>query len=275
MEKYRGRIAPTPTGLLHIGHAKTFALAAKRCREANGTLVLRIEDIDKQRCKSEFSTAAMEDLHALGIFWDEGPDCGGDFAPYVQSEALDYFRRIWARLRDGGFIYPCRRSRKDVVTALNAPHAEDENSEPIFPVEWRPKDENFGKDFDEPIGWNWRFRVPDGEEISFFDEIFGEQKFVAGKDFGDFVVWRRDDVPAYELAVVADDIRMKITEVVRGKDLLKSTARQILLYRALEATPPKWAHAPLVLDVSGRRLAKRSDALSVRSILAAGGKIEL
>ncbi|MCD8206376.1 MAG: glutamate--tRNA ligase family protein [Bacteroidales bacterium] len=172
METYRGRIAPTPTGLLHLGHARTFALAAKRCRDARGTLVLRIEDIDRQRCKKEFVEAAMEDLKALRIFWDEGPDCGGKFAPYVQSKALGYFREVWARLRDGGLIYPCRRSRRDVAMATIAPHADDE--EAIFPVEWRPKDENFGKDFDGPADWNWRFRVPDGEEISFRDEICGE-----------------------------------------------------------------------------------------------------
>ncbi len=275
MEKYRGRIAPTPTGFLHLGHAKTFALAARRCREAAGTLVLRIEDIDVVRCKKEFATAAMEDLRALGIAWDEGPDCGGDFAPYVQSQNTEYFLQIWARLRDGGFIYPCRRSRKDVAAAPRAPHDNDDNAEPIFPAEWRPAEKDFGKNFAEPGDWNWRFRVPDGERISFRDELCGEQGFVAGRDFGDFVVWRRDGIPAYELAVVADDIRMKITEVVRGRDLLKSTARQILLYRALAATIPKWAHAPLVLDAAGRRLAKRDDALSVRAILAAGGKIEI
>ena len=266
---YRGRIAPTPTGLLHLGHARTFALAAQRCREAAGTLVLRIEDIDTQRCKKEFADAAMEDLRAIGIFWDEGPDVGGAFDPYVQSGNFSYFLKIWEKLKNAGAIYPCRRSRKDVAAAPRAPHAEDEAAEPIFPPQWRPP-AGTGIDLSEPGDYNWRFRVPDGEAVEFFDEIQGPQRFVAGEDFGDFVVWRRDGVPAYELAVVADDIRMGITEVVRGADLLKSTARQILIYRALGATPPAWAHAPLVLDENGRRLAKRSDALSLRALLARG-----
>lgn len=270
---YRGRIAPTPTGFLHLGHARTFSLAAERCRQAAGTLILRIEDLDAQRCKKQFAEAALEDLKAIGIAWDEGPDFGGPCSPYVQSENAAYFLEIWKRLKDAGAIYPCRRSRKDVAAAARAPHAEDEEAEPIFPPEWRPSDPDFGKDFGEPGDYNWRFRVPDGETITFCDAIQGAQSFVAGKDFGDFVVWRRDGVPAYELAVVADDIRMGITEVVRGADLLKSTARQILIYRALGATPPAWAHAPLVLDENGKRLAKRSDALSIRTLLARGVKI--
>lgn len=266
---YRGRIAPTPTGLLHLGHARTFALAARRCREAAGTLVLRIEDLDRQRCKKAFADAALEDLRALGIHWNEGPDVGGPFAPYVQSENAEFFLQIWKKLKERGAIYPCRRSRKDVASAASAPHAEDENAEPIFPAEWRPP-AGTGKNFDAPGDYNWRFRVPNGETIEFFDELQGAQRFTAGTDFGDFVVWRRDGVPAYELAVVADDIRMKITEVVRGADLLKSTARQILLYRALGAGTPKWAHAPLVLDANGKRLAKRSDALSLRALRERG-----
>lgn len=270
---YRGRIAPTPTGFLHLGHARTFSLAAERCRQAAGTLILRIEDLDPQRCKKHFAEAALEDLKSIGIAWHEGPDLGGPCSPYVQSENAAYFLEIWKRLKDAGAIYPCRRSRKDVAAAARAPHAEDEDAEPIFPPEWRPNDPDFGKDFADPGDYNWRFRVPDGEIITFFDAIQGPQNFVAGKDFGDFVVWRRDSVPAYELAVVADDIRMGITEVVRGADLLKSTARQILIYRALGATPPAWAHAPLILDENGKRLAKRSDALSVRALLARGVKI--
>lgn len=266
---YRGRIAPTPTGLLHLGHARTFALAAQRCRQAAGTLVMRIEDLDRLRCKKSFADAAIEDLRALGIRWDEGPDVGGPFAPYVQSENFDFFLKIWGTLKARGAIYPCRRSRKDVAAAAFAPHADDEAAEPIFPAEWRPP-AGTGKDFSEPGDFNWRFRVPDGETITFFDELQGAQHFTAGTDFGDFVVWRRDGVPAYELAVVADDVRMKISEVVRGVDLLKSTARQILLYRALGAEPPKWAHAPLVLDANGKRLAKRSAALSLRALRQRG-----
>lgn len=266
---YRGRIAPTPTGFLHLGHARTFALAAKRCRAAAGTLILRIEDLDAARCRGEYARAAAEDLRRLGIVWDEGPDVGGPCAPYVQSENFSYFLSVWERLKNAGAIYPCRRSRRDVAAAARAPHAEDEAAEPIFPPQWRPP-AGTGRDFSEPGDFNWRFRVPDGEEISFVDEIQGAQKFVAGKDFGDFVVWRRDGVPAYELAVVADDVRMGVTEVVRGADLLKSAARQTLIYRALGAAVPAWAHAPLVRDENGRRLAKRSDALSLRALWEQG-----
>lgn len=271
---YRGRIAPTPTGFLHLGHAQTFAVAAQRCRDASGTLIFRIEDIDTMRCRKMYADAAMEDLRRLGISWEEGPDIGGPYAPYVQSENYAYFLKIWERLKNAGAIYPCRRSRKDVANATAAPHAEDEAAEPIFPTEWRPPPEAGGT-FSEPGDFNWRFRVPDGEAVTFVDELQGAQTFVAGKDFGDFVVWRRDGVPAYELAVVADDIRMGITEVVRGADLLKSTARQILIYRALGVPAPAWAHAPLVLDENGQRLAKRSSSLSLRALWERGETIHV
>ncbi len=151
---YRGRIAPTPTGLLHLGHARTFSLAAERCRQAAGTLILRIEDLDTQRCKKHFTEAALEDLKAIGIDWDEGPDRGGPCTPYVQSENATYFLEIWKRLKDAGAIYPCRRSRKDVAAAARAPHAEDEDAEPIFPPEWRPINPNFGKAFSNPGDYN-------------------------------------------------------------------------------------------------------------------------
>lgn len=265
---YRGRIAPTPTGPLHLGHARTFALAYERAKAAGGKLIFRIEDIDFHRCKPEFARAAMDDLRALGISWDEGPDVGGPHTPYEQSARTAVFLETWKRLRDAGAIYPCRRSRKDLASAPGAPHAEDE-TEPLFPVGWRPEP-GFGRDFQEPGDWNWRFRVPDGECIRFEDALAGPRAFVAGEDFGDFVVWRRDGVPAYELAVVADDVAMGVTEVVRGCDLLKSTARQLLIYRALGATPPAWAHAPLVTDAAGRRLAKRTGGLGIRELLDRG-----
>lgn len=262
---YRGRIAPTPTGRLHLGHARTFALAHERARARGGRLIFRIEDIDHRRCSPAFAQAAMDDLRALGLDWDEGPDVGGPHAPYVQSTRTDVFLDTWRRLKEGGFIYPCRRSRKDVETALGAPHAEDD-AEPLFPAAWRP-DPGFGRDFDAPGDWNWRFRVPDGDTLRFDDALQGPQAYTAGTDFGDFVVWRRDGVPAYELAVVADDAAMGVTEVVRGADLLKSTARQLLIYRALGLAAPAWAHAPLVCDAAGRRLAKRTAGLAIRELL--------
>lgn len=150
-----------------------------------------------------------------------------------------------------------------------APH--DEDDEPLYPGTCRP-----GSKSDEihvpesPAGLNWRFRVPDGEAIGLEDGHFGPQRFVAGHDFGDFLVWRRDDVPAYQLAVVVDDAAMRITEVVRGADLLRSAARQILIYRALGLEPPAWCHRPLMHDAHGERLAKRHDALSLRALREQG-----
>ena len=173
----------------------------------------------------------------------------------------------WARLRDGGFIYPCLHSRKDVELAANAPH--DDDRETLFPIGWRPP-AGTGCGALSPQGTNWRFRVPDNELITFLDGRLGPQSFVAGRDFGDFVVWRKDDVPAYELAVVTDDHAMRISEVVRGEDLLLSTARQLLLYRALGWMPPAWWHVPLLRDETGRRLAKRNNALSLRTLREQG-----
>lgn len=257
MKPYRGRIAPTPTGRLHAGHAATFRLAHDRARAVDGHLILRIEDLDPPRCRPEFTAAAIEDLRWLGLTWDEGP--------VKQSERKEWFLETWRRLRDGGFLYASPHSRRDVERAGLAPHEE----EPIFPVGWRQPVAT-AREWTTPLGTNWRFRVPDGEAIVFEDGRCGRTERVAGRDFGDFVVWRRDDVPAYELAVVADDIAMGITEVVRGEDLLTSTARQLLLYRALGAEPPAFYHAPLVRDDQGRRLAKRDAALSLRALRETG-----
>ena len=259
---YRGRLAPSPTGLLHIGHARTFWIAFQRAVERVGTLVLRNEDLDPQRSRPELAQAIIEDLQWLGIRWTEGPDCGGDFGPYAQSERRAFYLEAWRQLRDGGFVYPCTCSRKDLAQAASAPNEADD--EPIYPGRCRGRDD--AGLFAEPAGVNWRFRVPDGETIAFGDLHLGEQRSVAGRDFGDFLVWRRDDVPAYQLAVVVDDAAMRITEVVRGADLLKSTARQILLLRALGVCVPEYFHCELVRDSTGMRLAKRADALSIRHL---------
>jgi glutamyl/glutaminyl-tRNA synthetase len=267
---YRGRLAPSPTGLLHAGHARTFWVAAQRAAQAGGTLILRNEDLDPQRCRTEFASAMLDDLHWLGIHWTEGPDCGGPYAPYSQSQRRAHYLAAWKKLRDAGAIYPCTCSRKDLVQAATAPN--DADDEPIYPGICRSRTD--AAQFAEPVGMNWRFRVPDGEEVTFPDLHLGPQCFVAGRDFGDFVVWRRDDVPAYQLAVVADDAAMAITEVVRGADLLKSTARQILLCRALGVSAPDYFHCDLVRDQDGVRLAKRHDALSVRHLREQGWRPE-
>jgi len=256
---YRGRLAPSPTGYLHAGHALTFWRAQERSLARNGTLILRVEDLDRDRCRPEFRAAIPEDLGWFGLQWNEGP--------FVQSERRPLYLEAWKQLRDRGLIYPCSCSRRDVLSAAGAPHLEDE--EPIYPGTCRPSGLTIPA-AEDPAGVNWRFRVPDVEALQFLDQCAGPQRAVAGVEFGDFVVWRKDDVPAYQLAVVVDDAAMQITEVVRGADLLRSTFRQLLLYRALEWAPPDFCHLPLVTDSLGKRLAKRDDALSLRTLRAEG-----
>jgi len=207
----------------------------------------------------------FEDLRWFGFEWQEGPDCGGPCAPYNQSERHHLYLEALQKLRGQGSVYPCACSRKDIQQAAQAPHAEDD--EPIYPGTCR----NLRSMADGPNSRiNWRFRVPPGETISFLDRNLGEQRFLAGTDFGDFVIWRHDGIPSYQLACVIDDAAMRITEVVRGADLLVSTARQILLYRALGLKPPAFYHCELLRDEAGNRLAKRHDALSLRTLRQRG-----
>lgn len=261
---YRGRLAPSPTGLLHVGHARTFWKAQERAQARAGTLILRSEDLDRSRVRAQFVAAMIEDLAWFGFRWQEGPDCGGPFGPYTQSERMPLYRTAWERLRQSGYIYACRCTRRDIQNAISAPHAGDE--EPPYPGTCRELGLN-------PASWEgvaWRFKVPQGERIHFHDQSLGPTCFTAGTEFGDFVIWRQDGTPAYQLAVVVDDAAMQVTEVVRGADLLMSTARQLLLYRALGWAPPEFFHCPLVLDDTGKRLAKRHDALSLRALRERG-----
>lgn len=291
-QSYRGRLAPSPTGLLHLGHARTFWTAARRAAEHGGELILRNEDLDSQRCRPEFVQAMLEDLRWLEIQWAEGPDCGGPLGPYTQSERRGFYLEAWRKLRESGMIYPCACSRKDVAQAAGAPN--DLDDEPIYPGRCRPVPSGASTGVARlrpcdslragsretaeaavpTCAGNWRFQVPDGEEIVFNDLHLGRQRMIAGRDFGDFIVWRKDDVPAYQLAVVVDDAAMGITEVVRGADLLKSTARQILLYRALGLPVPEFYHCDLVRDSNGVRLAKRHDSLSIRKLRELGWTAE-
>lgn len=280
---YRGRLAPSPTGLLHLGHARTFWTAYERARAAGGILVLRNEDLDRERAQDRFWEAIVEDLTWLGIRWREGPDVGGPYGPYAQSQRSGRYLDAWRQLLLQGCIYPCRCSRKDLAQAAQAPHDDEavypgtcrprigrrESGAPGGLAAPRPRSEGVFEP-GAPDGRNWRFRVPDGEVVAFEDRSFGPQHFVAGRDFGDFLVWRRDGLPSYQLAAVVDDAAMRITEVVRGADLLKSTARQILLARALQYESPGWRHCPLVCGSRGERLAKRHDALSLRTLRAQG-----
>ena len=185
---YRGRLAPSPTGYLHLGHARTFWVAQERARARSGLLILRNEDLDSTRFQMEFVGAMLEDLRWFGFTWSEGPDVGGRFGPYNQSERMDIYRAALDKLRARHFIYPCTCSRKDIQAAVAAPHAADD--EAIYPGTCRQNRESdiVNRKF------AWRFRVPDGEVVSFTDGNFGEQRFIVGKDFGDFVVWRGDSV---------------------------------------------------------------------------------
>jgi glutamyl-tRNA synthetase len=263
---YRGRLAPSPTGYMHLGHARTFWRAQERARLHGGALILRNDDLDRERCRPEFVAAMLEDLRWFGLAWSEGPDFGGPHRPYAQSERTALYRAARDRLVATGWLYPCTCSRKDIQAASRAPHAADDE-EPIYPGTCRSRTVDA---LAAGARFSWRFRVPDGQVVAFADGNLGPQNYLAGRDFGDFVVWRHDDVPAYQLACVVDDAAMGITEVVRGADLLISTARQLLLFQALGLTAPRFYHCELMLDESGKRLAKRHDALSLRALRAQG-----
>ena len=252
---YRGRLAPSPTGYLHLGHARTFWTAQQRAEAAGGTLILRNDDLDHARCRPEFVAAMIEDMQWFGLRWTEGP--------HHQSERMPHYIAAFQKLRVLGLIYPCTCSRQDVLRALSAPHAGED--EPVYPGTCRNCSPDRARE-----GVNWRFRIPEGETISFTDGALGLHTEIAGHDFGDFLVWRKDDMPSYQLACVVDDAEMQITEVVRGADLLTSTCRQLLLYRALCEHEPAFFHCPLVTDDQGIRLAKRSDALSLRTLRGQG-----
>jgi glutamyl/glutaminyl-tRNA synthetase len=260
---YIGRLAPSPTGLLHLGHASTFWTAHRRARCANGKLYLRDEDLDPQRSRPDFSAAMREDLHWLGITWDE---------ELRQSDRLPLYRAAMQHLLESSLAYPCTCSRKDLAHATQAPHEDDD--EPFYNNRCRTAAPSiaFGPHT------NYRLRTPDHEAIRFTDLNAGPQSFTAALDFGDFLIWRKatsDDpsdigLPSYQLACVVDDALTHITEVVRGRDLLKSTARQILLQRALTFPTPDYFHCDLMRDDTGIRLAKRHDALSLRALRDSG-----
>jgi glutamyl-tRNA synthetase len=205
----------------------------------------------------------VEDLRWLGLTWDG--------AMVSQSERLPLYRAALARLHAAGAIFPCTRSRRDVLEAAGAPHeGAGDDDEPLYPRAFRPPDGAALPPLGDPVTVNWRFRVPDDEDVSFVDANLGRQTARTGRDFGDFLVWRKDDVPSYQLATVVDDALLGVTEVVRGADLVRSTFRQLLLFRALGWTPPSFFHADLVTDERGVRLAKRHDALSLRALRESG-----
>jgi glutamyl-tRNA synthetase len=247
-----GRLAPSPTGAQHVGNARTYLLAWLWARSQGGRIVLRMEDVDGPRVKQGADRQALVDLKWLGLDWDEGPDVGGPHAPYVQTQRLDLYRSLLNRLKADERVYPCTCTRKDVEEAASAPHVE--GVEPVYPGTCAHRVVADAKNLDRP--YCWRFRSMDGEE-RFDDAIQGPRSGTRIDFGGDFVVWKNDGSPSYQLACVVDDHAMKVTQVLRGDDLVTSTFRQLQLYRTFGWKPPRFAHVPLVVGPDGRRLAKR------------------
>lgn len=256
-----GRLAPSPTGAQHVGNARTYLLAWLSIRSRGGRLILRLEDIDSPRVKGWAAQQALDDLHWLGLDWDEGPVGGGPHAPYVQSQRTALYDDALRQLREAERIYPCTCTRSDVAAAASAPHAGQEG--PVYPgtcAGRRAADaERLGDQ-----AYCWRFRTTSlGKSVSMprtcrvDDRCAGEQTWEVVSELGDFVVAKSDGQAAYQLAVVVDDHAMGITEVLRGDDLLPSAARQTLLYESFGWRPPTFCHVPLVIGEDGRRLAKR------------------
>ena len=251
----RGRFAPTPSGRMHLGNVFSALLAWLSVRAAHGELVLRIEDLDTLRCSAENAEILKDDLRWLGLTWDaEQPD---------QSTRSEYYESILDRLRGDGFVYPCWCTRGDLKNAANAPHASD--GHPIYPGTCRNLTEEERTAKAKVRAPLWRLRVPD-ESIAFSDGHYGPYAENLARECGDFILRRADGVFAYQLAVVADDIDAGITQVVRGRDLLSSTPRQLFLYRLLNAAPPEYYHVPLLTAPDGRRLSKRDGDQSLENL---------
>ena len=251
----RGRLAPSPTGRLHLGHARTFVLAWLSARSQDGELLLRMEDLDQSRSRPELADGIVRDLEWLGLDWD-GPVT-------AQSSRLEQLSAAAATLHERGFAYRCVCTRADLRSAVSAPQRGVE--EPRYPGTCR--DQTPAALGQRPSAL--RFRVPPGP-IAFVDGIAGPQSVDVASEVGDFMIQNRAGIPSYQLAVVVDDALQGVTEVFRGDDLLTSTARQLLLMGPLGLPAPSWYHAPLVLDASGRRLAKRADDLSLFTLREAG-----
>ena len=249
MTKPRTRLAPSPTGALHLGNARTFLINWALAKQRNWTVALRIEDLDTPRTKLGADQQAIDMLHWLGITGLE--------PPIVQSAQLEPYQTAMRTLADQRLIFRCDLTRREIEMAASAPQEGEITGqcENRFPPSLRPTDPA-AYQFDPDCRSNYRF-VTNEKPIQFHDQIHGPQKINTAADVGDFVVWTQRQQPAYQLAVVVDDIRQGVTDVVRGDDLLSSVARQTLIYQALDAPPPKWWHVPLVVGPDGRRLAKR------------------
>jgi glutamyl-tRNA synthetase len=268
VESSRGRFAPSPTGPLHLGNARTALLAWLAARREGAAFVMRVEDLDGPRVRPGLERAILEELAWLGLDWDEGPDVGGPYGPYRQSERRERYDAAMDRLRARGAVYPCFCSRAEIAASTQAPHGPGDDG-PRYPGTCRglgPDEVAARRRRRAPA---WRFRVPEAP-VAFVDVVRGPRSFHVARETGDFVVARADGLAAYQLAVVVDDAAMRIGCVVRGDDLLASTARQLLLYRALDLAPPRFAHVPLVTGEDGARLAKRHGAVGVGELRRRG-----
>ncbi|HYD42553.1 MAG TPA: tRNA glutamyl-Q(34) synthetase GluQRS [Anaeromyxobacter sp.] len=264
----RGRFAPSPTGPMHLGNARTALLSWLAARAPGGSYIMRVEDLDGPRVRPGAEGRILDELRWLGLDWDEGPDVGGPAGPYRQSERMDRYADALRRLQDAGVAYPCFCSRAEIAAAAQAPHGPGDEG-PRYPGTCRDLSPAEARRRAERRRPAWRFRVTEGV-IAFEDGVHGPQRRDVSVETGDFVVARADGIPAYQLAVVVDDAAMGVTEVVRGDDLLGSTARQLLLYRALGVGAPRFAHVPLVNGEDGTRLAKRHGALSLGELRERG-----
>lgn len=266
----RGRLAPSPTGALHLGNARTFMIAWLSVRSRGGTLVLRMEDLDHPKNKAGAAAAALEDLRWLGFDWDEGPDVGGPCAPYTQTERKAFYAEALEKLKGKGLVYPCVCSRRDVETGQSAPHTEDGMHYPGTCRERFADFESARRFLPDGRVPAWRFRVEAGETVRFEDCFHGRYEQDVSALSGDFVLARDAVGAGYMLAVVVDDDAMGITEVIRGDDLLPATPRQLLLYRALGLKQPAFTHVPLVVSEDGRRLAKRHGDTRISALRESG-----
>ena len=257
-----GRLAPSPTGALHLGHARTFLAAWLHARGRIGRVVLRIEDIDASRVRPGMAELALTDLRWLGLDWDEGPDVGGPSGPYAQSERLGRFDDALQRLKDLELVYPCTCTRAEVARAASAPHLGEEG--PVYPGTCAGRSAGDAQTLGDRR-YCWRFRA-EGRPITWPDLIKGSITLDSRTIGGDFIVGRSDGAPSYQLAVVVDDAAMGVTEVIRGDDLITSTPRQLLLDRALGLAPPAFGHLPLVVGPDGRRLAKRDESIKLATL---------
>jgi len=266
----RGRFAPSPTGPLHLGNARTALVSWLAARAAGGGYVMRVEDLDGPRVRPGLEGRILDELRWLGVDWDEGPDVGGPHRPYRQSERLATYAAALDRLREAGLVYPCFCSRAEIAAASQAPHGPSDEG-PRYPGTCAALSAGEAARRSAVRRPAWRFRAT-ADPVRFEDLVHGARSVDVAAQVGDFVVARADGVPAYQLAVVVDDAAMEVTDVVRGDDLLPSTGRQLLLYRALGLGEPRFAHVPLVVGEDGERLAKRHGALSLGELRARGAE---